>query len=732
MEWKFTLDRIEIDEPIGFEGISFNVMRDDRWHGIFFEASNTQLSFYGSAFDILKGAKESYGVDAVVIFAALSRCEGQAGFTEAISGKLNFSNYQETCGTECLIRMPVEQDNCAMVFKNRFDQKVNIDSAIAFDKITNLANYTGLGFNMELATQEIPISADADVSLDSDLLSLSALSFFLGEQNLLVRPIYERVTDNSILTGQLNDPSNNFQDPTETFLLSPQILLEENSGCILTEFDYTIRLKGAVDIDIISSEGSGATFTLRTVVDYWDGNGTHVGPGNLTGDATALHNDLVGTLFDAAIPFDVTYTGTVSLPAGSGLYAYIKIYYSAGVDTNAVADFAIDFDPETSFLLSNTKACPPTDADVYLINETLARATESITDRCLTIQSDYYGRTDSQPYSSNVDGCGSLRVVTPGLKIRQATDKQFFASMKELMEGLRAIDNIGMGMQSDRVRIEPAEYFYQNTKILDIPLIPKAISNIEDQLVYSNLKTGYSKWEIKSIKGIDELNSAKEYRTGIKSVSNELDIRSNLIAAGYIIENLRTQTLVNTGNTDSTYDNDVFIICVDRDAYGYHVEQGIAENSANFFSPATAYNWRIRPVYNLMRWFKSIAQSYVSLVNTTSKLFFTSGTGNYLAEGNISVYDSCRIENKVLAENDDIDYNDFQNTDDATPIYQPEIITFDYPLSLADYKLIKSNPYGYLNVQCGQGVFFQAYIKNVQYKPAEGMATFTLIKKWQN
>jgi hypothetical protein len=304
--------------------------------------------------------------------------------------------------------------------------------------------------------------------------------------------------------------------------------------------------------------------------------------------------------------------------------------------------------------------------------------------------------------------------------------------MKELMEGLRAIDNIGMGMQSDRVRIEPAEYFYQNTKILDIPLIPKAISNIEDQLVYSNLKTGYSKWEIKSIKGIDELNSAKEYRTGIKSVSNELDIRSNLIAAGYIIENLRTQTLVNTGNTDSTYDNDVFIICVDRDAYGYHVEQGIAENSANFFSPATAYNWRIRPVYNLMRWFKSIAQSYVSLVNTTSKLFFTSGTGNYLAEGNISVYDSCRIENKVLAENDDIDYNDFQNTDDATPIYQPEIITFDYPLSLADYKLIKSNPYGYLNVQCGQGVFFQAYIKNVQYKPAEGMATFTLIKKWQN
>lgn len=731
MEWQFKLDATIIEEPIGFEAIAFNVMRDDRWHGIFFEASTTQLSFYGTAFGILKAAKESAGVDAIVIFTASSRCEGQAAYEEVISGKLNFSNYQESCGDDCLIRMSVEQDNCAMVFKNRFDQKVNIDSNVAFNKATVLADYTRLGFSMKLATQEIPISADADVSLDSDLLTLEPLNFFLGEQNLLIRPIYDIVNDNSILTGQLNDPSNRFQDPAETFLLSPQVLPEDAQGCISEVFAYTIRLKGAVDLNLISSTGVGATFSLRTVVDYWDGTGTHVGPGNLTGNAIPLHNDLVGTLFDAAKPFDATYTGTVSLPQGSGLYAYIKIYYSAGVSTNAVAGFNIDFDPETSFLLTNTKKCPPTNAEVYLVNETLARATESITDRCLTMKSDYYGRTDSQPSASETDGCGSLRVVTPGLKIRQAPGKDFFASMKELMEGLRAIDNIGMGMESNRVRIEPAEWFYQDVKILDLPLIPSARSNIDDSKVYSNIKTGYSKWEIKSIKGIDEFNSAKEFRTGIKAVQNELDIRSNLISSGYIIEDLRTKTLLNTGNTDSTYDNDVFIIVVDRDAYGFHVEQGKAQSPANFFSPSTAYNWRIRPMYNLMRWFKSIAQSYVSLASTPSKLFFTSGAGNYLAKGRLSTYDLCRLENKVLAENDDLSYFDFENTADATPIYKPETITFDYPLSLADYKLIKATPYGYLNVQCGNGDFIKAYIKQLSYKPAEGLASFTLIKKWQ-
>jgi hypothetical protein len=721
MEWQFALDGVEIDEPIGFNGISLNVLRDDRWHGVFFEASNTVLTFYGNAATILKTAKESYGVDAIVVFSASSRCEGQEDFTEALSGKLNFTNYQENCGDECTVRMSVEQDTCAMVFKNRFDQKVNIDSAIAFDKVTNLPAYTRLGFDMDLATQEIPISADAQVGPDGDILNVSDIPFIIADTSFLGRPVYSVVTDNSILTGQLNDPAGIFEDPALTFLISPQVLLEENSSCISTDYLYDIRMKGSAMV-----EDTLFSTSIELVVDYWDGNGTHFA------DAVNLHTYIItnSAVNGVTYTFDQTFSDTIPIPMGVGFYAYIRVRNNNSLPSAAV-DINITFDPETSFLLSNTKACPPTDAEVYMVNETLARATESITDACLTIQSDYYGRTDSQPFASSTDGCGALRVLSPGLKIRQAADKDFFASMKELMEGLRAIDNIGMGMYSDRVRIEPAEWFYQDSKIMDLDLIPKARSVVEPSLVYTNIKGGYTKWEIKSIKGIDEFNSAKEYRTSIKALSNELDIRSNLIASGYIIENLRTQTLVNTGNTDSTYDNDIFIICVDRDGYGFHVEQGNMQDAANFFSPATAYNWRIRPMYNLMRWFKSIAQSYVVLTNTMSKIFFTSGTGNYLAEGMLPTYDNCRLENKVLAENDDLAYIDFENIDDATPIYKPEIITFEYPLSIADYQNIKANPYGYFNVQCGRGVFFKAYIKNLSYKPAEGKADFILIKAWQ-
>lgn len=725
IEWLHKLDGVEIEEPINFNDIVFNIHRDELWHGIFFEASTTQLGFYGSAFDILQTAKNSYGVDATVIYTADSRCEGETEFTNVISGKLNFSNYQETCGNECIIRMAVEQQSCAMVFKNRFDQKIDFDTPIAFDKITNLVQYPGLGMNLSLATQIIPISSDALVSLDSDTGTINDMVFnsLINSVVMFIRPLYGRVNDNSILTGELDDAFNIFEDPDQFFLLSPQVLLEELPKCINNEFVYDVRMKGEITLNVTVT-GALPTIRLRLVLDLWNGQGSHRSNATILADFTITNAITNGVTYQ----FDQTFAGSTPIPEGWGVYAYIEIAQITPAQTEI--DTVYTFDPETSFLLTNSKECPPTDADVYLIHETLSRATESITDRCLTVYSEYYGRVDSEPYSYDADGCGSLRVLTPGLKIRQATDKNFFGSMKEIMEGLRAIDNIGMGMEADRVRIEPAEWFYQDFKMLDILLIPKADTEIQESMIYSNIKSGYEKWEIKSIKGIDEFNSAKEHRTGIKSVTNELNIRSGLIASGYIIENLRTSTLVNTGNTDSTYDNDIFIICVERGGYDYIVEQGI-DNGANLFSPATAYNWRIRPLYNLMRWFKSITQCYVNLFSTTSKIFFTSGAGNYLAEGQINPSDTCRLEGGVYPENTDLSYAHFQNSNTWPPIYLPETITFNYPLSVNDYQLIKSNPYGYINVQCGTGDIIKAYIKTLEYKPAEGSADFTLIKKWQ-
>lgn len=731
MNWLFYLDDILIDEPVGFADITLRIKRDEQWHGIFFEATTNDLKFYGDAADYLMGKKGNEGFSAEVIFKAVVDC-GEPD--EIFEGKLDFRQYKEQCGGVCFVTIPVEQTGCTMTLRNRYDQKVDISDNIAFDKQTILPNYDGLNFAMELAAQELKVSADASVASGNDVVTLDYPFPNAFQADIMVRPTYGTVRDNSIDTGQLDSVVNNFEftDDQQTPHISPQLLFEEAANCFPNEFVYNIRLKGSYHLDTTIG---GQTDYLSNKLILWHGVGSIIDDGVLV-DEDIL--PVAGPLpnFPANGTFDSLFTGTIVIPEGWGLYAFFFSHVATQFD-DGETDFVITFEPETIFTVQANKSCPPTDAVVSLIHETASRITEAITDHCLTVKSDYYGRTDSEPYAAAADGCGSLRVLSNGLRIRNADTQNHFLSLKELFESLNPIDNIGMGIEPTGVydiavlRIEPVEYFYQDTEIIRHPNIPSAEKPTLPEQAYSIVKVGYKKWETENVNGLDEFNSNKEFRTSLKSINNTLDITSGFIAGGYPIEHTRQQSFAETGAADTKYDNDTFIICVTRAPYAYGnyaVEQGNIGNAANIYSPATAYNWRIRPMYNLIRWWKSIAQSYVNLVNTASKLLFSSGTGNLLAEGELAVYDPCKVDATLLAENDDLARSDILVGQD--PIWKPDGMTYRYPMSLRDYNTIKTNPLGYIAAQCGSGEFEKGFIVNINYRIAKGDADITLRQKW--
>jgi hypothetical protein len=731
MYFIFYLDDLEIDEPQGFADIVLNIKRDDNWHGIFFEASTSDLGFYGIAADYLRNKKQTQGLKADVTFKALQACGIYDEPEIILEGKLDFGKYTETCGTSCLVKLPVEKTGCLMTLRNRYDQKVNLDSNVAFDKLTALQQYNGLNFEMELPAKALDVRVEGLVSLSSDS-SATATNESLLSGYVHFRPIYEREIFNSIETGQIASVAINvatnqaFGGPPP----SPQILFEDNISCFNGEADYEIRLKGS--FTIVNGNNDFLWAKLRWLEWFPVDNGDTLGP-----HATVIQEfDIFpptgpgGHPVPNYSPYDQTFTGTIELKRDYGYYAVLEVAVLPG-------DWTIQntFEPETYFRISTVKTCPATQASVYAINETLSHVSEAITDNCLKVKSDYYGRTDSQPYSSSEDGCGSLRVLTSGLKIRRADNAAFFASLKDLFDGLRGIDNIGMGIEPnqfipnfDWLRIEPVEYFYQDTEILALPAVPDGELSIQEQLVTGVIRSGYQKWEVESVNGLDEPNSNREYRTGLSTINNVLDITSKFVAGSYPIEVTRQQSFADTGAADTTYDNETFIICVEREAYGFHVEQGNIDNPANVFSPETLYNWRIRPFLNLMRWFKSIANSYPNITDTNYKLFFSSGTGNYLAEGELDGI--CKLENGVKAENRDLSKYDFIAAADATPLWRPEYVTFRYPLSVADYRTIKNNPYGYVAYQCGDGEWKKGYIQEMRYRLNRGDADFTLKIKW--
>jgi hypothetical protein len=156
------------------------------------------------------------------------------------------------------------------------------------------------------------------------------------------------------------------------------------------------------------------------------------------------------------------------------------------------------------------------------------------------------------------------------------------------------------------------------------------------------------------------------------------------------------------------------------------VEQGNVTASGNIIYPETAYNLRISPARNAMRHFKSLVNCYRDYANGT--LIFTNGEGNYLADLEL-INDSCILESGSLPENSDINTGLFNDAVEATPIYWPELVTFEYPVTWQQYLVIKDNPYGLIGYQCGSGPMQYGWIEDFQLKPYTGMGQFTLRPK---
>lgn len=728
MYFEFYLDDLEIEEPQGFADIVLSMKRDDNWHGIFFEASTSELAFYGAAAAYLKNKKQTQGLKSEVTFKALQAC-GVYDEPELIfEGRLDFGKYSETCGNTCLVKIPVEQTGCLMTLRNRYDQKVDLDSTISFNKQSGLQQYEKLNFEMELPAKELQAAVDGNVvdeGYDHDLN-------FSGSGGVLtfLRPDYAVERYNNIATGQLigiNNCESNGGDECPG-PITPQLLFEDVIECFNGDFEYISRMKGVLNIS-----SNINLINIQHKIWKWDGVGTLYDNGDLIAEGNIFFEGTTPPPGPLTILFDNTLSGSTTINDGIGFYAVIEV----GMTVSGVSNLNVLFEKETLFTLSAVKVCPATNSNVYAINETLSRVTEAITDNCLKVKSDYYGRTDSQPYTSAEDGCGSLRVVTSGLKIRKAPNPAFFSSLKDMFDGLRGIDNIGMGLEDNPfipgfnwLRIEPVDHFYQDEEVLVLPFVPEPEISIQEQLHYSSIKLGYQKWEVERINGLDEPNSNREYRTILTSVSNLIDITSKLVAGSYAIETTRQQSFADTGAADTTYDNETFIICVERQAYSFIVERNNISNAANVFSPQTLYNWRIRPFSNLMRWFKSIANSYPNVSDSENKLYFSSGTGNFLAEGQLSEAE-CKLENGVKAENRDLSKYDFSDVTKAMPLWRPEYAEFKYPLSIADYKLLKSKPYGYISFQCGTGEWKKGYVQNLRYRLNKGECDFVLKIKYQ-
>lgn len=859
---RFTITKTDgsqhiVNEPVGFDGINLKLLRNNDWHGFFtfIDDSAITLEFdnfpqdNSFGFDILKSEFDTYGLSANALLKIEFACDDNDPFETLFEGRFDFNKYTETCSDRCYCTISIEEQSCLMNFKNRYDQKVDLNDKLTFDPICDENNtsatincdsestntlkaigffaFNGLkdGDSVELTfasttanngiytVKKITLNKDylgydyiefiedfassiiaENVTFEADCLVLVELDTYpalnqeveftpkpLSYKNVWSNPentiqewtdeklIYEYVgTDsqvwlpiawqNDVLTeiNQSNKDGLYFQqlivtDTAPIFASNDNNIIELKPDSKLKcdhEIKINLRLKGEVTRFCGETFKAGLVLNLRwgDFIDqafnprlFFENIAAIFGSGIESGGTTTT------------LPFDITYTKTITIdpykPQPQKVYISWEIFnmqYLAGPPTPSNA-LSFDFNYEISNIeIVQTSICESTFPKVYLINEVFARIAEKYTNNCLTTFSKFFGRFDSLPYTHQLPdetpnsgwGCGGYLSLTNGLKIRNAINQDgseysLKVSMKDVFEAMKAVYNIGMGIEYDEfkndgsqlIRIEPYKYFYDSGVILTCDNVAVVKKSVETNKYISLIDVGYSTWTTESTNGLNDVFTSRNYRTELATVRNTYKAICQFIASDYAIEITRRKW--GSITNDWRYDNDTFIALLEPDEAGLKTETfDFPSNTAfNINYPEYAYNLRITPARNILNHISTIFASYKDLIG--KKIVFLDGQGNYVAQIDISS-EGCNNELGSLSERVEVSLSVFSDIDFASPIFSNEIINFEYPLSYAEWKLLSLNPYGLIEYSCSDGIVKSGWIQELKYNPTSGMGEFIL------
>lgn len=721
MEFKFYINDVEVDEPVGFDATKIKLKRSENWHGVMSESTDETVEFYGQGFDILSGLYAISGIDAVAILRIEYYCSEI--LEETIEYNVTFYEYKEFCGNECYCIVGIEKSGCYYQLVNALDTKVNLDTLKAIDTTTDLADYEYLGKEIEIPSKTIVLSSKAvsentiekdlttevDSQYDLNYTGLIQMAFWLPFETEKSNELSEfvTITDWEVDFGAIDDEIANSNYTYKNEVTDIQCL---------GEYDITINSKGSFKFRTSASFIPSVTFNVY----------------KRTGSTpTLLYQETLtesGSGFNYIYNWDVSEFLTESFIENELLLFYLFVQGNK-TTTGAITNVLLTHEEDNLLSIVSDSICEPSNAKLYLPHETLSHISEYVTNNCLTVYSEYLGRIDSQPYNYSDDGCGALYGLTTGLFLRRIEDVKtgdqapiFSLSFNDVINALNAVNPLGFSIETigenEVIRVEDWKYFYNDTIIADLGTVSvEKEPNLK--LHFKNFKTGYAKYEAEEYNGLDEFLTEREYTTKLINHNGKLERVCQFVASGYAIEITRRK-----GNLDSKdwrFDNDTFIICLSRYYGGLEVEQGNILDAENIIDPATILNFRISPARMAMQWF----QYATTFIKGVKELIFSTGKGNLSAKG--EMFSDCVLETQPIAENQNLTQPYFIESQNG--IYTAELHAIKgVPFTFRQYKALKANPSGLFAYKCDETQRY-GWVQEASYSFVEGTIDLILIQK---
>lgn len=720
MEYRFTIidgsTETVIDEPIGWDTIEFRLIRDMNYHGIFTEFS-TDLKFIGTGLSIISNKFNNEGVEGLLTLKIEESCDYVQDFSEVGLYRINLAGYRELADDFCYCVVNLESINLSMLLKNNEDKVVNLSESVTVEG-TSLPALTEN--TMQMHSKAIVLTSVFD-TLSLSVPTIATVPTPITQTYFLGLPVYVKTNDLSI-SGSTGGFAQIMTTPVTNITNVNGFFVAPYTGTYDLIFnakgfwsDYSL-LNRSYNIEFTYKKNSDANITLYDLGTKADSGG--------------------GTITDN---FDISnVTISLSLNANDIVKVFFTIanYEGSSVPSVFNSTFALNFETADIYFKSQTETDSST-AKTYLIHESMERVAQVVTDKVNIFYSDYFGRKDLG-YDAN--GCGSFTAITNGFNIRDF-DKPINLTLKNTFDSFSAIHGLGLGIIDNIVRVEDLDYFYDaSTDLASFTYVKPLSKEVTESLIYNTLTIGFDKYGTEE--GTDKNNTLDGFATQhvynlpITAVKNELKKISTFIADHYAIEFTRRQQYLTTSTNSWKFDEDNFIICTKRtEVDGVATELNLPEKDENFIainnclSPETGYNLRLTPARMLLKWNAFFAGAYSKITGTSAK--FGSGISNYLYESQLEGLCKERYNNQLLIENQNLAFDDSKNEANQV-LFEPIMIRFKAPLKRSLYNTFVSNPYGVINVGYGSTTTETGFIKNITYKPNEGIAEFELLKAYVN
>ena len=574
--WRFYLNGIEVEEPIGWDSVEFTAIRSDN-HGID-QPFSSALQFYGRGAHILKEAFDTNFVSATVSLLITSSQQVNTNDYQYL-GVVDFSTYEEinSCDSDSWsINVGILQDSFRDKFKARYDVEVDLFSNKDLDGNT-IANGSTISVNTRLHGQKLSLLGNGGSLADRELSLFNHFPGGFNWEGAFAQMLIPTYWDSSDFDGIFGDTIDMGQErPSGTY-----VFFQDNSGGAISR-EFTISW-GNLGVNYYFWQSnytgitpkSAQTLNLDLVINVFNSSGAVVNQYIVASDSgTSAMFEPTGTPNprDWFVP---SGTQAVTVPVGGRLSYHIQWgtggtvkYNITSTGTQEVVCIAKIYQG-AQISLRESNAANASNASCIPVERFLRRIIYQITGQTNGLVSDCFSEAS--------DGIFANNLITTGLLLRNwlpqnGQNIQIKTSFKKAFDSLSAIFGLGwtFELQNDgsyKIRVEPYEYFYTNLVELVLPNVEQLKQSAVIDKFYGQLKLGFSdNWKNMALGGLDAICTDRNYFIGNKAILNggtsTLEMQSDIIAEGIAVEYSRRLQFfdTNSGSSDRPNDYQFFII----------------------------------------------------------------------------------------------------------------------------------------------------------------------------